>query len=63
MNDHSIKPGAKWDPNLSEAYKALQEEGDDRVSHVSQPTRQGVFSPQRPRQSRVRFKSIDTLCI
>ncbi|XP_058799649.1 PDZ and LIM domain protein 3 isoform X5 [Phymastichus coffea] len=45
------KPGAKWDPNQSEAYKALQEEGDHSVSRVSQPTRQGVFSPQRPRQS------------
>ena len=46
------KPG-KYDPSQSEAYKALQEEGyDDHIQHVTQPTRQGVFSPQKARQSR-----------
>ncbi|XP_008214547.1 Z band alternatively spliced PDZ-motif protein 66 isoform X4 [Nasonia vitripennis] len=46
------KPG-KYDPSQSEAYKALQEEGyDDHIQHVSQPTRQGVFSPQKARQNR-----------
>ncbi|OXU26006.1 hypothetical protein TSAR_009310 [Trichomalopsis sarcophagae] len=46
------KPG-KYDPSQSEAYKALQEEGyDNHIQHVSQPTRQGVFSPQKARQNR-----------
>ncbi|CAB0045184.1 unnamed protein product [Trichogramma brassicae] len=48
------KKPAKWDPNLSETYKVLQEEdyNDQRAQKVSQPTRQGLFSPaQRPRQN------------
>ena len=49
----SKKPG-KFDPNLSEAYKALQEEGDERHD-VRQPTRAGVFSPHQQRQTRVSF--------
>lgn len=50
------KPG-KFDPNISEAYKALQEEGyNDYQQRYSQPTRQGYFSPpNRGRQNRVRF--------
>ncbi|XP_011498674.1 PREDICTED: PDZ and LIM domain protein 3 isoform X3 [Ceratosolen solmsi marchali] len=47
------KPG-KFDPNISEAYKALQEEGyDNYEQRFSQPTRQGYFSPpNRGRQNR-----------
>ena len=53
----SKKP-AKWDPNLSETYKVLQEADydDQRPQHVSQPTRQGVFTPQmKVKQNRVRI--------
>ncbi|XP_023245280.1 uncharacterized protein LOC111642883 [Copidosoma floridanum] len=46
------KPG-KFDPSQSETYKALIEEGydDHGVQHISQPTRQGVFAPQKTRQT------------
>ncbi|XP_017765403.1 PREDICTED: PDZ and LIM domain protein 3 isoform X4 [Eufriesea mexicana] len=48
------KKPVKYDPSKSEAYKALQEEAlGDTVQEVKQPTRTGVFSPQKVNQNRV----------
>nr|XP_033325744.1 PDZ and LIM domain protein 3 isoform X7 [Megalopta genalis] len=49
------KKPMKYDPSKSEAYKALQEEGEDTVQEVKQPARTGVFSPQKVYQNRVQY--------
>ncbi|XP_033325741.2 PDZ_signaling and DUF4749 domain-containing protein Zasp66 isoform X4 [Megalopta genalis] len=49
------KKSMKYDPSKSEAYKALQEEGEDTVQEVKQPARTGVFSPQKVYQNRVQY--------
>ncbi|XP_076281646.1 PDZ_signaling and DUF4749 domain-containing protein Zasp66 isoform X5 [Lasioglossum baleicum] len=49
------KKPMKYDPSKSEAYKALQEEGEDPVQEVKPPARTGVFSPQKVYQNRVQY--------
>ncbi|XP_078040428.1 PDZ_signaling and DUF4749 domain-containing protein Zasp66 isoform X2 [Augochlora pura] len=49
------KKPMKYDPSKSEAYKALQEEGEDTVQEVKPPARTGVFSPQKVYQNRVQY--------
>ncbi|XP_034950550.1 PDZ and LIM domain protein 3 isoform X5 [Chelonus insularis] len=49
------KKPMKYDPSKSEAYKALQEEEMDEVHEVNQPTRAGVFAPQKAHHNRVHY--------